>query len=223
MTAAIPADFLRAAWAALLLLLLAGPAASEATSAASDPLDQKTIHEKYNDGDFESVITALEDFRKRNLVHSRADSIFIAKHLAVVYSANPLTREKGKYYMYQLLDLLPSAKLVDMYVSDEIDRIFDKVREEFMVRQKAFGVDTAAVNLPPRAATAEAQPQAKPAEKKAAAAPPPPAPEKKTERVGKSPNTKYWVAGGAAVVAAGMATFFILSGGEPEDKVYVVR
>ena len=40
-----------------------------------------------------------------------------AKHLAVVYTANPQTREKGKYFMRRLPALLPTAKLVDMYVS----------------------------------------------------------------------------------------------------------
>ena len=63
----------------------------------------------------------------------------IAKHLAGVYSAHPATREKGRYYMHRLLELVPSAKLVDMYVSEEIDRIFDKVREEFLARQRSFG------------------------------------------------------------------------------------
>ena len=92
-----------------------------------EPLDQKRIHALYNDGDFDAVVSALEAFVRRSGGYPRADSVFVAKHLAVVYSANPATREKGKYYMYQLLELLPSAKLVDMYVSDEIDRIFEKV------------------------------------------------------------------------------------------------
>jgi hypothetical protein len=97
------------------------------------------------------VITSLEAYMRGNKTYSRADSVFIAKHLAVVYSANPVTREKGKYYMNRLLELMPSAKLVDMYVSDEIDRIFDKVREEFLSRQRSFGVDDSMVSMPEKA------------------------------------------------------------------------
>ena len=44
-------------------------------------LDQKAVHERYNEGDFESVIQTLEYFRKANPSCSRSDSIFIAKHL----------------------------------------------------------------------------------------------------------------------------------------------
>lgn len=125
------------------------PAPTEPPS-ASETLDQKTIHEHYNNGDFEPVISAIEGFKIRNKKWDYLDSIFIAKHLAVVYSANPTTREKGRYYMLRLLELLPSAKLVDMYVSEEVDRIFDKVREEFLVRQKGFGLDSSEIDLPRR-------------------------------------------------------------------------
>ncbi len=129
------------------------PASKVATAmpdTAKETLDQGRIHDLYNNGDFDPVVTVIEAFVQRNKTYSLSDSIFIAKHLAVVYSANPATREKGKYYMFRLLELLPSAKLVDMYVSDEVDRIFDKVREEFMVRQHGFGVDTSHISLPNR-------------------------------------------------------------------------
>ncbi len=116
----------------------------------SDTLDQVRIHDLYNNGDFEPVITVLESFTRTHPSFSNSDSVFIAKHLAVVYSANPDTREKGKYYMFRLLELVPSAKLVDMFVSEEVDRIFDKVREEFLTRQHAFGVDTSRIDLPDR-------------------------------------------------------------------------
>jgi hypothetical protein len=115
-----------------------------------ESLDQKRIHDLYNNGDFDPVISLLEGFKNRNTRYSISDSVFIAKHLAVVYSANPATREKGRYYMMRLLELLPSAKLVDMYVSEEVDRIFDKVREEFLARQRGFGLDSSSIVLPHR-------------------------------------------------------------------------
>ena len=110
------------------------------------PLNQKDIHAAYNEGDFDKVTALIDGFNKSNKTYSRADSIFIAKHLAVVYSANPQTREKGRYFMYRLLEMMPSAELVDMFVSDEIDRIFDKVRKEFIARQKGFGVDSTQIS-----------------------------------------------------------------------------
>lgn len=159
-----------------------------------ETLDHKTIHGQYNEGDFESVTAALEDFMRRNRTYSHMDSVFIAKHLAVVYTANPATREKGKYFMHRLLELLPSAKLVDMYVSEEIDRIFDKVREEFLARQRSFGVDTSRTVLPARPPSREA-----PANAQAGV-------REKPER-GKA---GFWIAGGTAIALAGGAAAYLM-------------
>lgn len=184
-------------------------------------LDQKRIHAEYNEGSFERVTLALETFMAKNKTYSLDDSIFIAKHLAVVYSANPQTREKGKYYMYRLLALLPSAKLVDMYVSDEIDRIFDKVREEFMTRQKGFGVDSTQLAIPEKspaktqrnAEAAAGNSQAEPS--RAGAAKP------KHEKSGVKPA--YIIIGGTALVAVGVATWFMFADTpESTEKTYVV-
>lgn len=180
---------------------------------AGESLDQAKIHAHYNDGDFEPVIEMLNAFIRRNKAYSHGDSVFIAKHLAVVYSANPETREKGRYYMHRLLELLPSAKLVDMYVSEEVDRIFDKVREEFVARQKAFGVDTTRISLPERPGTKAAAPAAQPA----------PAPAKAAAAPKKSGAGKWlaWTLGGTTLVA-GAATAYYLTLEDPKDKVYKV-
>jgi hypothetical protein len=76
----------------------------------------------------------IQAFTEANKTYSRADSLFIAKHLSVVYAANPTTREKGKHYMVILLEKMPGAELVDMFVSDEIARIFEYVRKELQTR-----------------------------------------------------------------------------------------
>ncbi len=182
----------------LLFLFLLGAAAALAAPHAAisnpDRLDQKKIHAEYNDGNFDKVVASLEGFMAAHKTYGFEDSVFIAKHLAVVYTANPDTREKGKYYMYRLLALLPSAKLVDMYVSDEIDRIFDKVREEFMTRQRNFGVDTSRVALAEKA----------PAGSRGKETPPAAQPAPKLES-----HTGLWIAGGAAVVAVGATAFYI--------------
>jgi hypothetical protein len=196
----------------LLLLGAAVFAAPPAPASHPTGLDQKKIHSDYNDGNFEKVTAALEGFMATHKTYSFEDSIFIAKHLAVVYTANPETREKGKYYMYRLLALLPSAKLVDMYVSDEIDRIFEKVREEFMARQQSFGVDTARVSVPAKSPTREGR---------EAASGPVPAPVGREES--NSHKTTYLVVGGTAVVALGIAAYFVFSATPKNtDKTYVV-
>jgi len=210
----------------ILCLLLSGAAVFAASAAPSHPasapashpagLDQKKIHSDYNDGNFEKVTAALEGFMASHKTYSFEDSVFIAKHLAVVYTANPETREKGKYYMYRLLALLPSAKLVDMYVSDEIDRIFEKVREEFMARQQSFGVDTARVSVPAKSPLREGR--------EAASGPVPAGAEARTGREeSNSHKTTYLVVGGTAVIALGIAAYFVFSATPKNtDKTYVV-
>jgi hypothetical protein len=160
-----------------------------------ETLDHKTIHEQYNEGDFENVTSALEDFMRRNRTYSHEDSVFIAKHLAVVYTAHPATREKGKYYMHRLLELLPSAKLVDMYVSEEIDRIFDKIREEFLARRRSLNAEA------PRTALPAASPA-----RQAPSAPARPGNRAEPER-GKA---RFWIAGGAVVVLAGAGAAYLI-------------
>ncbi|MBW8886838.1 MAG: hypothetical protein JF616_03680 [Fibrobacteres bacterium] len=186
------------------------PSQSASSPAVVAALDQKKIHADYNDGNFEKVTNALEAFMSSHKTYSLQDSVFIAKHLAVVYTANPDTREKGKYYMYRLLALLPSARLVDMYVSDEIDRIFDKVREEFLARQQNFGVDAARMALP------QDPPATSRANDRTAAASTEP---RKDGHVG------FWIAGGAAAVAAGLTTAYFIIENQPApapDKIYRV-
>lgn len=200
--------------AALAALILSFPMPSLAAStqpakvSGAEVLDHKTLHDQYNEGNFDAVLAGIEGFLKRNKTHSLQDSVFIAKHLAVVYTANPATREKGKYYMHRLLELVPSAKLVDMYVSEEIDRIFDKIKEEFVNRQ-ATTPATAQAATPAAPATPVAPPTEPPA-----AAP----------RKGRS-TTGFWIAGGTAVVAAGLTVAFIIHQNEeaPDRNFHVPR
>jgi hypothetical protein len=199
----------------------AAPAAATAPAAGST-LDQKAVHNAYNEGDFEKVTNLLEAYTKANKTYSRADSIFIAKHLAVVYSANPQTREKGKYYMYRMLEMMPSAELVDMFVSDEIDRIFEKVRKEFVARQKGFGVDSTQISTPEKASTGTSAN----AERAAAQ---PAGPSQDYQAASHSENGTFWkrngmwVAGGVGLaVAATVAYFIATSDDAPAPKTYTI-
>ncbi len=196
----------------------ANPANPVATNGGST-LNQRDIHSVYNEGDFDKVITLIENFTKSNKTYSRADSIFISKHLAVVYSANPKTREKGKYYMYRLLEMLPSAELVDMFVSDEIDRIFDKVRKEFLARQKGFGVDSSQISMPDKpapgtssmAAASSGSQAASPLAGQSSAAASPGASASATQGQTFWKRNGFWIAGGAGLAIAGVAAVYIAS------------
>jgi len=93
-------------------------------------LDQKGIHDEYINGNFEIVLKRIETFRQKNPDHSREDSLFIARHLAVVLAADPRSVEAGKYWMHRLLLLSPDADLSGMYASEAIERMFGEVKQE---------------------------------------------------------------------------------------------
>ena len=109
--------------------------------ATGDTLDIKRIHSEYGDGNFEAVTQILEDFRSRHPQCRSVDSFYVAKYLGVVYAANPATKEKGKYWLYRMLQIDPTADLVDMYVGEDINNTFEKVRQEFIVRRNYKGIN----------------------------------------------------------------------------------
>ena len=190
--------------------------ASKSASGAAVLLNQKDIHAAYNEGDFDKVVVLIDAFNQANKSYSRADSIFLSKHLAVVYSANPQTREKGKYFMYRLLEMMPSAELVDMFVSDEIDRIFDKVRKEFVSRQKGFGVDSSQISSPQNASTGSAASAKTQPTTGNVARTPRPEPDPFWKR------NAFWIASGAGVAIAGVAAIFIYYSDSPAAGTTIV-
>ena len=166
-----------------------------------DTLRQADIHAKYRDGSFEAVTETLEAFQQTHKAFLREDSIFLAKHLAVVYASNPARREKGKYYMRRLLEADPSATLMDMYVGDEIDRVWEKVRAEFF----------AARGGPPMAKSPTLSPN------EVAAA-------RRDEPAARKGNSTLKVAAwtGAGLVGAGVVAYFLLSGGETGGNTFTI-
>ncbi|MBF0433287.1 MAG: hypothetical protein HQK83_18555, partial [Fibrobacteria bacterium] len=97
-------------------------------------LNKEEIKNHYFEGEFDTVRTALEHFRKNMKGASRVDSVFVYKYLAVICAAYPESKLEAESYMYQLLKLSPSVELLDMYISDTIQAIFSKVRTEYKVR-----------------------------------------------------------------------------------------
>jgi hypothetical protein len=105
-----------------------------APAASTPQINQKAVHDEYMNGNFETVIAKIQDFQNKNPGHSREDSIFIARHLGVVLSADPRTAQAGKYWMHRLLLLSPDTDLAGMYASESIERTFGKMKKEEKAR-----------------------------------------------------------------------------------------
>lgn len=101
--------------------------------------DSSLIRKHYHEGDFEQAISILELSLKEKKIISHSDSVFTFKHLGVMYAANERTRERGKYYMLQLLTIEPTARIMDMYASDMIYMIFKNLQEEFASTHQNYG------------------------------------------------------------------------------------
>jgi hypothetical protein len=107
------------------------PQSSIKTSASANGLDTTLIHKAYLEGDFDHAIELIEGALRYGGPFSHQDSVFIYKHLGVMHAAKYETREKGKAYMMQLLNVEPTAKIMDMYASDMIYMIFKNIKDEF--------------------------------------------------------------------------------------------
>ena len=75
-------------------------------------VDSAKVHKLYLDGDFDEAIVLLENNLKDTRQYRHEDSVFIFKHLGVMYAAQYETREKGKYFMHRLLMVEPTAKIM---------------------------------------------------------------------------------------------------------------
>jgi hypothetical protein len=120
-------------------LVFAGPKASSKSAgqtSLSKPLDTESAHKAYLDGDFDVATELLESALKSKTAFSHEDSLFIFKHLGVMYAASEGTRERGKYFMMRLLEVEPTARILDMYASDMIYMIFKNIQDEFEVSRK---------------------------------------------------------------------------------------
>jgi hypothetical protein len=106
-------------------------------------LDTQKIHDTYLEGDIDKARKTLEDYRTKTSEPSFGERIFIAKYLGVIYAASPSTHEKARELFRELLALDSGAKIVDMYPSDEIMKLFRSVEEESLAN-----INTASDSLP---------------------------------------------------------------------------
>ena len=163
-------------------------------------LDTSTIRKYYLDGEFEPAIEILETGMKEKRPYNHGDSVFIFKHLGVMYAAKYETRERGKYFMHQLLMTEPTAKIMDMYASDMIYMIFKNIQDEFestrarLDEAESNGAGNNQANQSSSTSTGSTGNQ----ESSSGLAP------------------FYWV--GAGVVTAGVAAYFLLSE-EPKTNI----
>jgi hypothetical protein len=171
-----------------------------AAAAPQAPIDTAKVRKLYLDGDFEVAIDILETAIREKRAFTHADSVFYCKHLGVMYAAKYDTREKGKYYMHQLLMVEPTARILDMYASDMIYMIFKNIQDEFDAARMRLG--RAEKNWKGNG-QADPLPVAKTPDPK-------PAPQG-------SGHALVWVGAATAVVAAGVAAYFIF-GDSPSTK-----
>lgn len=122
----------------LLGILILAPRAFAAFGFNLDgTLDKAIISKAYFEGDFNRIIPPLEAWRQGIAENkTRDDSIFVFKYLSVIYAANPSTKERSRSFMFQLLTLAPTIEILDMYASDEIERAFHAVKQEFKERNE---------------------------------------------------------------------------------------
>lgn len=111
----------------------------DARLSAPPRVDSAKVHRLYLDGEFDAAIAMLEDNLKETRQYRHGDSVFIFKHLGVMYAAQYETREKGKYFMHKLLSVEPTARIMDMYASDMIYMIFKNIQEEFEQNRMLLG------------------------------------------------------------------------------------
>jgi hypothetical protein len=176
-------------------------AAGETKAVSSSPrLDSAKVHTLYLEGEFDQAIAILEANLRDPRQYNLDDSIFIYKHLGVMYAASESTREKGRYYMHRLLMVEPTAKIMDMYASDMIYMIFRNIQEEFEASKTR-----PARPVPTRTAA--------PAETR---------PKERTAAVDETRSGKagyVWLGAAALAVAAGVATWFYMAEEKPQVVV----
>lgn len=148
----------------VLVLILIGLGSAIPTKAAAKsrvPLDTSVIRKTYIDGDFDRAIEDIERALKWGGPFSQPDSVFMFKHLGVMYAAKYETREKGKHYMLQLLTVEPAARILDMYASDMIYMIFKNIQTEFEATQGRLLVDNGDLVRTPTAKVSKRESQPK--------------------------------------------------------------
>ncbi len=121
---------------AIALTLFVLPARAAFGFNVDGTLDKNEISHAYFEGEFSRILPPLEAFRQTYPNPTKDDQIFVYKYLSVIYAANPSTRKKAESYMVQLVKLMPTIELIDLYISDNIRSIFKDVKSNFLKQQQ---------------------------------------------------------------------------------------
>lgn len=183
----------------------AAPGPVKSSKPAQPAMDTNKVHEIYLEGDFDQAIRSLDGQIKSRRPMTHQESVFVYKHLGVMYAAQQSTRDKGKFYMSELINIEPTAKILDMYASDMIHLIFRNVQEEFEVKRARL----APVPEPAPAAQAPAAPA--------------PTPVAETKKPTRNKRNFYLAAAGAGVAVGAFTLFMVLSSDEPETHTIHVN
>ena len=178
-------------------------------------LDKNAISKAYFEGDFHRILPPLEVWRVSHSTKTREDSIFVFKHLSVLYAVDSATRNKAESYMVQLLKLMPTIELVDMYLPDNIEDMFNNVKGRYL-RQQEYARHHDALGRPLKdsvlvkdSTLEKGKTEPKPAKEKPAQGKP-----------ARSSTWVWWTAGGVGLAAAIAVTYYALQDeSKPHDQL----
>jgi hypothetical protein len=190
--------------AALLLIQLA---LGDLGLKSDGSLDMPALEATYKEGELEAVKNALESYLKnRGEKATRDERVFAYKYLGVIHAADPDSRTRAESFFNQLFQLTPHIELAGMFVSKNIQALFDEVKRDFernteyKSRFDALGHPIASPEPATKGDSVKAAPQA--------------------EASSSRPNRKWiwWTAGGfVAAAAAGTANFLAVDGDDALD------
>jgi hypothetical protein len=233
--------------AGLAALFCAYQPAHALTGIKSDgSLDKPTLSKAYFEGEFWTVERALETFRISGYPMNRDDSVYVFKYLSVIYASDPSKRTKAESYMVQLIRMMPTIDLLDLYISDNIQSIFAQVKTAYQRLQQerlaSLSGPAAAPSAPSQPASgapgAPAAAPAKPAPPAATAQAPAPgasatsahpaaaaeahadgatAPGAPQRKAALSRALKIWVPVAAGTVGLATAAYFVFASSEGSD------
>jgi len=95
-------------------------------------LNQPEISRAYKESDWDQVQSVLETYLKRKTDSQISDEekVFAYKNLGVIYAADSVTHTRAESYFNRLLDIAPTAEIIDMYPSKKILAFFREVRND---------------------------------------------------------------------------------------------
>lgn len=160
-------------------------------------LDKEAISQAYFESEFTRVLMPLENYRENfPKTATRDDSIFVYKYLSVIYAADPKSKTKAESYMVQLLKLMPDIELIDLYISENIQAIFKKVKAEYLNQQKYMQEhdQLGHTKMPPQSEKGESKGESK---------------------------ALWWVAGGLGMAVAIGAAYFVFEPTPEAKRTYV--